>query len=93
VIDIAIFLLIPNSNKIPTIANSTAPRPAGVIGNAVRSDEAKVMNTTSINGRDKSKDLITKNKRNASRTQIRAVYSNNKGIFLIDLKVPTSNFI
>jgi hypothetical protein len=54
------FLSTPKSNKIPIMANSTAPSPAGVMGSAVRRDEASAINMMSVNGREKFKELVTK---------------------------------
>ena len=50
----------PKSNKMPTMANSTAPSPAGVMGKVVKREEAKAINTIMVKGRKKFKEKVTK---------------------------------
>ena len=59
-IETPIFLSIPKSNKMPTMANSTAPSPAGVMGKVVKREEAKAINMMIVKGRKKFKEKVTK---------------------------------
>jgi len=45
---------------MPTMANSTAPSPAGVMGKVVKREEAKAINTIIVKGRKKFKEKVTK---------------------------------
>ena len=55
---------------MPTMANSTAPSPAGVMGKVVKREEAKAINTIIVKGRKKFKEKVTKQRRPASKSQM-----------------------